>query len=1266
MAFETWDEIEADPRFKNLSPQKQRKAKTLYAKFLGKTQGQEARKEFIQERIIGGKPPAARPELPFGMGPRPSLGAIAEEAHDNTANFTREFVRGVVDNNPAAIVRRGTGVVADAAYDLIAKPTGLPSAKDIQKAQGREAGRLLPRNPESEQSASGVAGAIASGFVDPINLAAPLNVFGKAAPLLKNAPGTLRAANLLPKAAPPKSLIEIGNSMAGAGATNFAIGGATSMAGQALDTGATDAVIPVELPGGRVVEVPKTLLDASLSGTMGAGLGALAPVARRALDDAAAKAVEQNVAARRAAMADELFPARPIDGPSWTPPPVGALEAPSAPPRSLADLASPAAPVDTPPVMSFQDLMARGYRPGAMEAPAPVTQAAESVVPPLGERAPNDPPTWLKNLDVPEAPIRPAFNPEARSMDEAYPAPAAPPPRNLKALVSEEEGAMVMPNPEDVRATVGRGVDLGLDAASAAGRPVRAVDKLVEALLDKPADLVVGAPARLVKSLKDKAKAKALEGDIGVKIGNRRYSTADFVSDNGPAGYRDLVTDIENKTRSDLKPLEAEAARLDKQFGDDQAALYDTVTDRAQTSADAARVRETTAPISRELRDVGGLTEAQYKAFEGEYLPRSYVDKNDPIGGMVRKARATLKGVKHRGKVEHLSRQKLDLYSRDWEVAGEAPDGRVIVRDAATGETRTIGKNKVGDFLGEWKTVGTYKNGNIKAWRDWTRVEQDAMGINRNVSVALRKMARQAYRDLRNGRLLKAISENPEWAVRIEEGTAKPEGWVALDASRVDGDGVYKWGALRDHYVHPAIARDLQNAVEIQRGLDTLQDLTGMRFWKKSKTVWNTVSHMNQVGANMMTLEMAGGSVFDVPDALKVLKNRGELFEQLDELGLYGDSFRVTELADAVGEAPASWTNPLKATIGIAKAVDNFAGDLYQASDDMTRTAYVIGKLREGVPIEQAVKEARAKFYNGNNVNSLFSRVASAGPLPFIKPVLYSLDKIPDLIAENPAKAAKLMLYWMALDRITRAVTGDDDDARDGKQALLPDYQRGPGKVVWTGVKDEYGQEQFIDVQNMNPVGQMLDTTDRSAVPEVAIPGVTDVTGLKLGLPSALMPGGPLGVGFDIASNRDSFRGKDIRTLATNDLPGYLARAYLPSMVTNGVPRAVAAMEGRPDHTGRRYGKVAGALNLFPGLKVQPFNPEDSYDKLEGKIEAQLRELERDMSRLDQAFEDERINEAQYEREMAALEALYDRTEEEGDKLLERADKAFRKKEAAQ
>jgi hypothetical protein len=673
-----------------------------------------------------------------------------------------------------------------------------------------------------------------------------------------------------------------------------------------------------------------------------------------------------------------------------------------------------------------------------------------------------------------------------------------------------------------------------------------------------------------------------------------------------PADYTH-ARDVSAPARADelLRPALAKADEIRANHDPvTQEALHDAIT-MGHDSPEANAVRAIVDPVSQTLLDTGALTQAQYEAWAGKYLPRlyeKYLSEMPVVAGLMRSASKALKGSRSRGKLSTVDPDRLGLMQRDWQPLGTTTaDGKVTLEDAANGDQIDIHPKHLGDYVApagsdaaHWKPVRTSGN-KVVAWRDYSPEERAQMGEVKDVALALETLAQRSYKDLKNGLLLKDVSNNPEWSQPVASSQLPPEGWVHF-SNEQGANGVAKWGALQDHYVHPAIARDLQASIKLQSTLDNIPGFSElMGFFKRSKTILSPTYYVNNVMQNVPILELAGGDLTDHPEAIHQMATGGELHQQAAALGLYRDSGLAREIAGRLSGAGLDASNPIGFALKAAGALEQEGAKFAQACDDSFKLALVIGKMRTGMSMPDAVKYSNETFYDSSRVNSPLARIGAATAWPFIKPFLHFSVKLPELAARNPAKMVKLALYYQGAQMVMNAMNGESQKDADARDALMPEYMKGNNqKLPFTDTK---GQQLVVDTKNWNPLN-VYDTSDRTAAPTGSM------------LPQALVPTGPIATAFALKSNYDDFKGKAIADKATS--PGSQARqlaAYLVKDLGPGVigqaGKVAGALTGTPDPGGRVY-DLPTALANFVGIKAQPFDADGAYAKMARNTLAQV------------------------------------------------------------
>ncbi|MFP5502807.1 MAG: hypothetical protein ACLGIN_09980, partial [Candidatus Sericytochromatia bacterium] len=262
---EDWDEIRNDPEWSSLPPKTQKDLARFYARKIvrpvaGSTSPQM--KQFLEENVTGPAPKrsGAIPWVDVSPMDLPgetatTVGAIAR----NPLGFASEAIRGAADDGITGQIRRAPKNLVDMALDPLASAVGMPTSADLERmgVRRQDARMFEPtQNPGREHEAGSIFGQTA---LDPIGVAVPVNVFGKAA-----VPAAKTGINLLPKPAQaaPSALREALKGTVGASAT-----GAGVAAGHSVLS---------DLNDGRPVSGENALEAAKWGGILGGPFGAAA------------------------------------------------------------------------------------------------------------------------------------------------------------------------------------------------------------------------------------------------------------------------------------------------------------------------------------------------------------------------------------------------------------------------------------------------------------------------------------------------------------------------------------------------------------------------------------------------------------------------------------------------------------------------------------------------------------------------------------------------------------------------------------------------------------------------------------------------------------------------------------------------------------------------------------------------------------------------------------------------------------------------------
>lgn len=754
-------------------------------------------------------------------------------------------------------------------------------------------------------------------------------------------------------------------------------------------------------------------------------------------------------------------------------------------------------------------------------------------------------------------------------------------------------------------------------------------------------------------------------------------------------GFRRTATDLDSAFKPNgvlSTPAQREAAahqqaRLDRQ-------ITEPGTPRSQM---AEEIASESSRLSALLEEVGALSPEARAKWDGHYLPRVYRDKFPVISGLVSAAAKTLKGHKARGTEKAMSPAEFQAVRGEWEFRGyTGPGADALAR--AEARLEALQAERAAITPGDWRAFDAIDARieaatarvmdaaespglKVRAWRDWTVEERAKMGEVRHATMRMLKLADRFEKDFATGRLLADIAKNPEWAQPIPAGADPlnpPPGFVGWkDIGAAAPGGVKKWGKLANHWIREDVAHYLRTNIELQRNLTWVKTVTGTNLWKRFVTLYNPSYFVNNAMVNVPTLELAGGSVFDLPAAGRELMDQGELYQALDARGTINTGAVARDLAtnldamyartpDAGPPGPMEMAGFLSAG---AKKMEGKLGEVSQATDDLFRLALVQRLMKpveqggKGMTLDEAAAMAEGAFYDPTRVTAPAAQVMEAFGAPFIKVFFYQMDTMPQLILENPAKAAVLTSYFALAYAGLNAAADLTPEQAEGRKELLPEYMRGFGNHLNLPIKDAYGNPLVVDTKNWNPMA-FTDTSERTAIPSVDLPVVG-----KVGVPQAVVPGGPFAIGASIAKNYDDFRQRQIRdpeedlSVQAGQLARYVKDNALPSAPFKKADRLDDAIDGRADTGGRRYDVLTAIVNVL-GLKAQPLDVDLAYDKLSSRYEGKLRDIDAQIRAVERDLEANPQDAAKLEAEITRLERRYERVEEERDRSLERADKA--------
>ena len=304
--------------------------------------------------------------------------------------------------------------------------------------------------------------------------------------------------------------------------------------------------------------------------------------------------------------------------------------------------------------------------------------------------------------------------------------------------------------------------------------------------------------------------------------------------------------------------------------------------------------------------------------------------------------------------------------------------------------------------------------GKIELRRDWTFEERTKMGEIRDVAQTLPLSLIHQVRLIEQAKFLKAVSTLKVDGVDILKGAKEIENLKATFGeeefkevlkkqgfSQIPDDK--KFGALRGRFVRSDIKDDLVGKFDSFRSnwsetakvaSDTWLQIN--KLMKKSKTIYNPVTHVNNIASNIAFLKMQGVSNLEITSGLKeyyslmkkaplyqdlrikALENRATsedlarlnelkkefgIYDSAQEVGLFGKS----DLNDMSKETLFAKDNLIARALNktrifgenslISKSAnkfDDWISDIYQGEDNVMRYVAFASHLKNGMSIKEA------------------------------------------------------------------------------------------------------------------------------------------------------------------------------------------------------------------------------------------------------------------------------------------------------------------------
>ncbi len=350
-------------------------------------------------------------------------------------------------------------------------------------------------------------------------------------------------------------------------------------------------------------------------------------------------------------------------------------------------------------------------------------------------------------------------------------------------------------------------------------------------------------------------------------------------------------------------------------------------------------------------------------------------------------------------------------------------------------------KGEIGDITkGKWEVLQkpSKHEPHYILRRDYTRAEREAKGEIDLISYSLPRTLAKIANQKRIATLFSAISKESDLAQKLEAGKEIPSGFRRLNGEQ--------YGALKGFVVRNEVADDIERTTNkiLGESKEILKQIAGFAtYWKKTKTVHNPTSHINNMIGNVFFLGMEG-NIKGIANAFAAVKNglpqniaryeelcakRGivnltqseaselarldtadmRLYKTLKDRGVFDKSSLNMVLNDYLRESGVvpQQSKATNAALGAFMKLDSKLSRIYGAEDHIFRFGSVKSLFEAGHSLNEAIDITNKVIPDYSKpMPKWLDNAARYGVLPFVQ---FTYHATPIMLRQlNPlAKSAK-------------------------------------------------------------------------------------------------------------------------------------------------------------------------------------------------------------------------------------------------------------------
>lgn len=641
-----------------------------------------------------------------------------------------------------------------------------------------------------------------------------------------------------------------------------------------------------------------------------------------------------------------------------------------------------------------------------------------------------------------------------------------------------------------------------------------------------------------------------------------------------------------------------------------------TVTEDMKPQELARMIRRRSDIIGQMMVDRGILTEAQFKANEGNYIHYAYayyvLGEDAPIA-ISSTGKLDLKETMHRNP---------DLTMEQRYALGLIEDASIAV---------PLGMGKALTDIAKWDYLAKVADNPDWVWQAsivkvpvGAPLKTDQSGRTRRwkkMTVGSLTAEIKKYEEMVRVQPTPEVQETlriyKESLAKVEEALRNiPDGFKQLPQGKT-------YGPLAGAFVQEAIYNDIvpvlgQLSADMGKAMRTFLELEAkaVSAFKFGKVAVNFPTAFRNMASNFIQINMSGRPFYAIPGdviaAAKSMLTKDAHYEEAFGMGLFHTNWFTAEINDVLDEFRKAQGG------GIDKffiAVKNL-GKYYGKIDDISKFSIFLQQRKEGKTIDEAAVHA-LKWGMDYTLASRSVKAARRHLIPFISYQYKIAPLIAESLRDRPWVLAKYaMLLPLVLEMWAKSNNDLDDEDMKELEKQLPAYVKKSGSMMILPFKTDKGQYQWINAEYFLPWGNWF-----NVFRDMKGGDVGELT-RDLGITHPL-----LDIMTTFRSSRDGsppahpFFGKPIYNdldhpaLKTAKMAEHLAFTFLPSMLSPSFGAAGYTWDaavGNEDRWGREV-TPAQAASRWIGFNIVSVSPEQSA----AMAGVRIMELKKEFSRID-------------------------------------------------